>query len=62
MVHKTVLLPIEKAAQVQQTAKDFNCVVLNVAVSSNNNARISVTGEEEDMKALFESIGETLEV
>lgn len=61
MIHKTVLLPIEKAAKVQQTAKDFNCVVLNVAVSSNNNARVSVCGDDDDMKALFESIGESVE-
>ena len=61
MIHKTVLLPIEKAAKVQQTAKDFNCVVLNVAVSSNNNARVSVSGDDDDMKALFESIGESVE-
>ena len=61
MIVKNALLHIEKAGQVQQTAKDFNCVILNVAVSSNNNVRISVTGEEEDLKALFESIGETLE-
>ena len=61
MIHKTVLLPVEKASKMQQTAKDFNCVVLNVAVSSNNNARVSVTGDDDDMKALFESIGESVE-
>lgn len=61
MIHKTVLLPVKKAAKMQQTAKDFNCVVLNVAVSSNNNARITVSGDDDDMKALFESIGESLE-
>jgi len=61
MIHKTVLLPVEKAAKIQDTAGDFNCTLLNVAVATNNHARVSVSGDDDDMKALFESIGETLE-
>lgn len=61
MIHKTVLLPIEKAVKIQNTAKDFNCVVLNIAVAGQNTARVSVSGDDDDMKALFESIGETVE-
>lgn len=60
MIAKTVLLPVEKASKIQQTAGDYNCTVLNVAVSSNNNARVSVSGNDDDMAALFESIGEAL--
>lgn len=61
MIHKTVLLPIEKAVKIQDTAGDFNCTLLNVAVATNNHARVSVSGDDDDMKALFESIGETVE-
>lgn len=61
MTYKTVLLPVEKAAKIQDTAGDFNCTLLNVAVATNNHARVSVSGNDEDMKALFESIGETVE-
>lgn len=61
MIHKTVLLPVEKAAKIQNTAKDFNCAVLNIAVAGQDTARVSVSGDDDDMKALFESIGETVE-
>lgn len=61
MIDKTVLLPVEKAVKIQDTARDFNCALLNVAVATNNHARVSVCGDDDDMKALFESIGETLE-
>lgn len=61
MIHKTVLLPVEKASKIQNTAKDFNCVVLNIAVAGQDTARVSVSGDDDDMKALFESIGETVE-
>ena len=61
MIHKTVLLPVEKAAKIQNTAKDINCVVLNIAVAGQDTARVSVSGDDDDMKALFESIGETVE-
>ena len=61
MIHKTVLLPVEKAAKIQDTAGDFNCKLLNIAVATNNNARVSVSGNDDDMKALFESIDESVE-
>lgn len=61
MIYKTVLLPVEKAAKIQHTAENFNCKLLNLAVSANKHARVSVSGHDDDMKALFESIGETLE-
>ena len=61
MIHKTVLLPVEKAVKIQNTAKDFNCTVLNIAVAGQDTARVSVSGDDDDMKALFESIGETVE-
>ena len=39
---------------------NFNCQLQGLAVAANKQARVSVAGEEEDLKALFESIGETL--
>ena len=61
MIHKTVLLPVEKVVKIQNTANDFNCAVLNIAVAGQDTARVSVSGDDDDMKALFESIGETVE-
>lgn len=60
MIVKTALLPTEKAGQIQRTANNFNCQLQGLAVAVNKQARVSVAGEEEDLKALFESIGETL--
>ena len=61
MIVKNALLPAEKAGQIQRTAGDFNCRLHGLAVAANKLARVVVAGEEEDLKALFESIGETLE-
>lgn len=61
MIHKTVLLPVEKAVKIQNTANDFNCSVLNIAVAGQDTARVSVSGDDDDMKALFESIDESVE-
>ena len=58
MIHKTVLLPFGKAVKIQKTANDFNCSVLNIAMVGQNAARVSVSGDDDDMKALFGSIGE----
>lgn len=61
MIHKTVLLPVEKVVKIQNTANDFNCTVLNIAVAGQDTARVSVSGDDDDMKALFESIDESVE-
>lgn len=61
MVVKNTLLPTEKAGQIQRTVDDFNCRLWGLAVTANKQARVVVAGKEEDLKALFESIGETLE-
>lgn len=61
MVIKNALLPTEKVGQIQRTVDDFNCHLWGLAVAANKQARVVVAGKEEDLKALFESIGETLE-
>ena len=60
MIVKNALLPAEKAGQIQRTAGDFNCRLQGLAVAANKQATVVVAGEEEDLTALFESIGETL--
>lgn len=60
MTVKSALLPSEKARQIQRTAGNFNCRLQRLAVAANKQARVVVAGEEEDLKALFESIGEIL--
>lgn len=61
MVVKNTLLPTEKAGQIQRTAGNFNCHLWGLTVAANKQARVVVVGEEKDVKALFKSIGETLE-
>lgn len=61
MIHKTILLPVEKAAILQQRAEEFGCTFLNVAVSSNNSARVSISGPDDKMVELFELIGEHID-
>ena len=60
MTH-TAILPAEKAGQIQRTVGDFNCMLQGIAVCAGMQAKVTVVGEEADVKALFESIGETIE-
>ena len=59
MTH-TALLPAEKAGQIQKTVGDFNCVLQGIAVCADVTAKVIVVGDEPDVKALFESVGETI--
>ena len=61
MIHQTILLPVEKAAILQQRAEEFGCTLLNVAVSANSSARVSVSGPDDKMIELFELIGEHID-
>lgn len=58
MLVKNALLPVEKAGQIQRTVDNFNCQLQGLAIAANKQAMALVAGEEEDLKALFESIGE----
>lgn len=49
---------MEKAATIQETHEQFNCRLIEIGVCSSTSAKVTVTGEENDVKRLFESIGE----
>lgn len=57
----TATLPAEKAGQVQKTVSNFNCTLQGIAVCAGMQAKVTVVGEDEDVKALFESVDETIE-
>lgn len=59
MTH-TALLPAQKAGQIQKTVGDFNCTLQGIAVCANMMAKVKVVGDENDVKALFESVGEPI--
>lgn len=58
MTIKTIILPAEKAKTIQERHKDFNCELTEIAIASGSQAKITVCGDDDDIKALFESIGE----
>ena len=58
MTFKTILLPVEKAAFVQKNASEYGCELVEIAVAGDNKAKVTVTGEEENIKKLFDEIGE----
>ena len=58
MTIKTILLPAEKAAFVQKHASEYGCLLTNIAVAGNNKAKVTVTGDDENVKKLFDEIGE----
>lgn len=58
MTIKTILLPVEKAAFVQKNAAKYGCNLVELAVAGNNSAKVTVTGEDDNVKKLFDEIGE----
>lgn len=60
MITKTALLPVEKAAQIQNTIGDFHCILQGIALAPKDMAQVVVVGDENNVKALFESIGESV--
>lgn len=58
MTFKTILLPVEKAAFIQKNAAEYGCELVEIAVAGDNKAKVTVTGEEENIKKLFDEIGE----
>ena len=58
MTIKTILLPVEKAAFVQKNAAEYGCNLVELAVAGNNSAKVTVTGEDDNVEKLFDEIGE----
>lgn len=58
MTIKTVLLPTEKAAFIQSHASEYGCTLTDIAVASNHNAKVTIVGNNENVKKLFDEIGE----
>lgn len=58
MTIKTILLPVDKAAFVQKNAPEYGCTLVEIAVAGNSEAKVTVTGEDENVKKLFNEIGE----
>lgn len=58
MIIKTTLLPVEKARFVQDHCGEYGCQLAEIAIARNNEAKVTVTGEDENVKKLFDKIGE----
>ena len=60
MIRITTILPVEKAGIVQERCSEFECQLINIAVTSNSSARVTLSGPEDKMHELFELIDEEL--
>lgn len=58
MTIKTILLPVEKAGFIQKNAAEYGCNLVELAVAGNNSAKVTVTGEDDNVIKLFDEIGE----
>ena len=58
MTAKTTLLPVEKARYVQDHCAEYGCELGEIAVAGNSMAKVTVTGNDENVKRLFDEIGE----
>lgn len=58
MTIKTILLPVEKAAFIQKNAAEYGCNLVELAIAGNISAKVTVTGEDDNVKKLFDEIGE----
>lgn len=60
MIIKTILLPIDKASIIQQKHAEFECTLSELAIASDNKAKVTVSGPDDRMAQLFELIGEPI--
>ena len=58
MTIKTIVLPTDKAAFIQQHCDEYDCVLIEIGVAGNNSAKVTVQGDDENVKRLFNEIGE----
>lgn len=58
MTIKTILLPVEKARFVQDHSGEYGCQLAEIAVAGKDKAKVTVTGEDENVQKLFDEIGE----
>ncbi len=58
MTIKTKLLPVEKARFVQDHCAEYGCNLSEIAVAGKDKAKVTVTGEDENLQKLFNEIGE----
>ena len=58
MTTKTTLLPTDKAAFIQEHCAEYDCVLMEIGVAGNNTAQVTVQGDDENVKRLFDKIGE----
>ena len=63
MTIKTILLPVEKARFVQDHCGEYGCHLVEIAPAGKNEhtlkqcAKVTVAGENENVKKLFNKIG-----
>ena len=58
MTIKTILLPTDKAAFIQQHCAEYGCTLIEIGVAGNNSAKVTVQGDDENVKRLFDQIAE----
>lgn len=58
MTTKTTLLPTDKAAFVQEHCAEYGCTLIEIGVAGNNSAKVTVQGDDENVKRLFDKIAE----
>ena len=52
----TKKMPLNDAAKLQKNASGYECMITELAVVGGGNARISIAGTDENLKALFDSV------
>lgn len=58
MTIKTTLLPVEKARFIQDHCDEYGCQLAEIAVAGKDKAKVTVTGEDENVQKLFDEISE----
>ena len=58
MTIKTTLLPVKKARFIQDHCGEYGCQLAEIAVAGIDKAKVTVTGEDENVQKLFDEIGE----
>lgn len=52
----TKILPLNEAAKIQTAAGEYDCTITELAVIGGGKARIAISGTEENLESLLNSI------
>ena len=53
----TTILPVKKARFIQNHCAEYGCDLIKIAISEDDSAKVTISGDDRNVKKLFDQIG-----